>query len=223
MGDRITSGTRGRATEGRNQIRCPARVAARHAPCHAERATRKPIGKRETQGADAVLSVVHDHPVRFATRLAVTHVRGAGEAIRHTRKALRAGVAWWRADTMNRIVSQKSVFVRPPRGFIVPDARDETVVVPGRPEERHTGVPGPVSRDFKEDRLQRRPRVHQAPGSEAKRLFASVSGVGRQIEDQTESRLEELLGGAHDPHFPGKHAPRQPSEGARRGGRHHPD
>lgn len=33
--------------------------------------------------------------------------------------------------TMNRIVSQKSVFVRPPRGFIVPDARDETVVVPG--------------------------------------------------------------------------------------------
>ena len=33
--------------------------------------------------------------------------------------------------TMNRIVSQKSVFVRPARGFIVPDARDETVVVPG--------------------------------------------------------------------------------------------
>ena len=33
--------------------------------------------------------------------------------------------------TMNRIVSQKSVFVRPPRGFIVPDARDEIVVVPG--------------------------------------------------------------------------------------------
>lgn len=32
---------------------------------------------------------------------------------------------------MNRIVSQKSVFVRPPRGFIVPDAQDETVVVPG--------------------------------------------------------------------------------------------
>ncbi len=34
--------------------------------------------------------------------------------------------------TMNRIVSQKSVFVRPPRGFIVPDAREETVIVPGR-------------------------------------------------------------------------------------------
>ena len=33
--------------------------------------------------------------------------------------------------TMNRIVSQKSVFVRPPRGFIVPDTQDETVVVPG--------------------------------------------------------------------------------------------
>lgn len=33
--------------------------------------------------------------------------------------------------TMNRIVSQKSVFVRPPRGFIVPDTWAETVVVPG--------------------------------------------------------------------------------------------
>ena len=32
--------------------------------------------------------------------------------------------------TLNRIVSQKSVFVRPPRGFIVPDASEETVVVP---------------------------------------------------------------------------------------------
>ena len=37
----------------------------------------------------------------FAARLAATHVRGAGEAIRHTRKALRAGVAWWRAGTSN--------------------------------------------------------------------------------------------------------------------------
>ena len=34
-------------------------------------------------------------------------------------------------QTINRVVSQKSVFVRPRRGFIVPDARDETVVVPG--------------------------------------------------------------------------------------------
>ena len=32
--------------------------------------------------------------------------------------------------TMNRIVSQKSVFVRPRRGFIVPDPDEETVVVP---------------------------------------------------------------------------------------------
>ena len=32
--------------------------------------------------------------------------------------------------TMNRIVSQKSVFVRPRRGFIVPDASQETVLVP---------------------------------------------------------------------------------------------
>ena len=32
--------------------------------------------------------------------------------------------------TMNRIVSQRSVFVRPRRGFIVPDARQETVLVP---------------------------------------------------------------------------------------------
>ena len=51
--------------------------------------------------ADALLSGVHDHPVRFAARLAATHVRGAGEAIRHTRKALRAGVAWWRAGASN--------------------------------------------------------------------------------------------------------------------------
>ena len=34
-------------------------------------------------------------------------------------------------QTISRVVSQKSVFVRPRRGFIVPDARDETVVVPG--------------------------------------------------------------------------------------------
>ena len=33
--------------------------------------------------------------------------------------------------TNNRTVFQKSVFVRPRRGFIVPDARQETVVVPG--------------------------------------------------------------------------------------------
>ena len=32
--------------------------------------------------------------------------------------------------TMNRIVSQRSVFVRPHRGFIVPDASQETVLVP---------------------------------------------------------------------------------------------
>ncbi len=32
--------------------------------------------------------------------------------------------------TMNRIVSQRSVFVRPRRGFIVPDASQETVPVP---------------------------------------------------------------------------------------------
>ena len=32
--------------------------------------------------------------------------------------------------TMNRIVSQRSVFVRPRRGFIVPDASQETVLVP---------------------------------------------------------------------------------------------
>ena len=34
-------------------------------------------------------------------------------------------------QTISRVVSQKSVFVRPRRGFIVPNARDETVVVPG--------------------------------------------------------------------------------------------
>ena len=33
-------------------------------------------------------------------------------------------------QTMNRIVSQRSVFVRPRRGFIVPDASQETVLVP---------------------------------------------------------------------------------------------
>lgn len=34
-------------------------------------------------------------------------------------------------QTINRVVFQKSVFVRPRRGFIVPDAREETVVIPG--------------------------------------------------------------------------------------------
>ena len=51
--------------------------------------------------ADAVLSGAHDHPVRFAARLAATHVRRAGMAARHTRKSLRAGVAWWLAGASN--------------------------------------------------------------------------------------------------------------------------
>ena len=34
-------------------------------------------------------------------------------------------------QTINRVVFQKSVFVRPRRGFILPDPRDESVVVPG--------------------------------------------------------------------------------------------
>lgn len=51
--------------------------------------------------ADAVLSGVHDHPVRFAARMAATHVRGAGRAAHHTRKALRAGRPWWRAGAAN--------------------------------------------------------------------------------------------------------------------------
>ena len=59
------------------------------------------IGERETQGADAVLSGVYDQPVRFAARLAAADVRRAGGATRHTRKALRAGVAWWRAGAPN--------------------------------------------------------------------------------------------------------------------------
>ena len=33
--------------------------------------------------------------------------------------------------TNNRVVFQKSVFVRPRRGFFVPDTSEETVVVPG--------------------------------------------------------------------------------------------
>ena len=50
---------------------------------------------------DALLSGVHDHPVRFAARLAASHVPGAGEAVGHTSKALRAGVPWWRAAASN--------------------------------------------------------------------------------------------------------------------------
>ena len=34
-------------------------------------------------------------------------------------------------QTINRVVFQKSVFVRPRRGFIVPNPQDETIVVPG--------------------------------------------------------------------------------------------
>ena len=68
------------------------------------------LGKRPAVGADtrlglvtadAVLSGVHDHPVRFAARLAATHVRGMGQAAQHTRQALRAGRAWWRAGASN--------------------------------------------------------------------------------------------------------------------------
>ena len=34
-------------------------------------------------------------------------------------------------QTINRVVFQKSMLVRPPRGFIVPDPQDEIVIVPG--------------------------------------------------------------------------------------------
>ncbi len=51
--------------------------------------------------ADALLSGVHDHPVRFAARLAATDVRGAGRAARHTQASLRQGVEWWRSGAAN--------------------------------------------------------------------------------------------------------------------------
>lgn len=51
--------------------------------------------------ADALLSGADDHPMRFAARLAATHVRGAGRATQHTRKALRDGRAWWEAGASN--------------------------------------------------------------------------------------------------------------------------
>ena len=51
--------------------------------------------------ADALLSGVDDHPVRFAARLAATPVRGAGRAARHSRQALRSGRAWWAAGAPN--------------------------------------------------------------------------------------------------------------------------
>ena len=68
------------------------------------------LGRRPTVGADtrlglvtadAVLSGAHDHPVRFAARLAATRVRGMGRAAHHTRQALRSGRAWWRAGASN--------------------------------------------------------------------------------------------------------------------------
>ena len=42
-------------------------------------------------------------------------------------------------QTNTRIISQKSVFVRPRRGFLVPDAEDETVVVPGAAKNQILG------------------------------------------------------------------------------------
>ena len=42
-------------------------------------------------------------------------------------------------QTNTRIISQKSVFVRPRRGFLVPDAEDETVAVPGAAKNRILG------------------------------------------------------------------------------------
>ena len=51
--------------------------------------------------ADAVLSGAHDHPVRFAARLAATEVRGAGMTARHTQASLHNGVEWWWAGASN--------------------------------------------------------------------------------------------------------------------------
>lgn len=66
---------------------------------------KKPVAGPDTHltliAADAVLSGAHDHPVRFAARLAARDVRGAGMAARHTQASLRKGVEWWRAGASN--------------------------------------------------------------------------------------------------------------------------
>ena len=66
---------------------------------------KRPVAGADTRltliTADALLSGSHDHPVRFAARLAATEVRGAGMAARHTQASLRQGVEWWRAGASN--------------------------------------------------------------------------------------------------------------------------
>ena len=51
--------------------------------------------------ADAALSGAHDHPVRFAARLAAMDARGAGRAAEHAQASLRRGIEWWRAGASN--------------------------------------------------------------------------------------------------------------------------
>ena len=77
-------------------------------------------------GATNLIDFTDDYLIAFFFA-SIESERDAGRVVLH----------WPESDTlvrpkhtMNRIVSQKSVFVRPRRGFIVPDAEEETVVVP---------------------------------------------------------------------------------------------
>lgn len=74
---------------------------ALHLTLRGRRTSLGPDTRLTLLAADALLSGVDDHPVRFAARFAATHVSGAGRAARHTRKALRAGRAWWEAGASN--------------------------------------------------------------------------------------------------------------------------
>ena len=74
---------------------------ALHLTLRGKRTSLGPDTRLTLLAADALLAGVDDHPVRFAARFAATHVSGAGRAAGHTRKALRAGRAWWEAGASN--------------------------------------------------------------------------------------------------------------------------
>ena len=122
--------------------------------------------------ADALLSGVHDHPVRFAARLAATHVRGAGEAIRHTRKALRAGVAWWRAGASNS--AGAAAAARSPAFGLLWSDDPVAGSLRGRTlRDRH---PWPSGRDRRCRRLRRRHRARREGEGPARQPVAGRCG-----------------------------------------------
>ena len=116
-------------------------------------------------------------------------------------------------QTINRVVFQKSVFVRPRRGFILPDPRDETVV---------------VASDLKTSVLSFLERFHgisertvfndlhgfiKNPTPEPQSICRRVPAVACKVPAGHGSLLDALPQEAIDRDGHGQHAPRVPSKG----------